>query len=264
MAKITTNGKKPDQKFGNAFIRLFILEDGNLWHEKAAPFVDERPCLLPVPQNLSGLQNSHSGLESISLFSLPPKIGVHPFLENEKTPHRFHFLGRLAVQRLDSLFHYRKNTPIQTILHRIKYHHYPELAEELGRYYGKYLNASGNYSHITAIVPIPLHPSKQEKRGYNQAEEFAKGLAESMDLTLSSKILKKSTQTTTQTKKNRNERAQELSDSFEIFWSKKRKNPHFLLVDDVITTGATLEAAGRKLLEIPGARLSMVSLAVVI
>jgi ComF family protein len=174
------------------------------------------------------------------------------------------FWGRLKVQRLDSLFHYRKNTPIQTILHRIKYHHYPELAEEVGRYYGKYLRSSGNYSHITAIVPIPLHPSKLEKRGYNQAEEFAKGLAETMQLKLSSKILKKSTQTTTQTKKNRNERAQELSDSFEVFWSKKSKNPHFLLVDDVITTGATLEAAGKKLLEIPGARLSMVSLAVVI
>jgi len=181
----------------------------------------------------------------------------------KKHPMEAFFWGRLKVERMDAQFHYRKNSPIQTILHRIKYHHYPELAQEIGRNYGKFLKSSGNYSQISAIVPIPLHPEKLRKRGYNQAEKWAQGLAESMNLPVETRLLKKTTKTSTQTKKNREKRSQELANSFEVVSYCNKKNPHFLLVDDVITTGATLEAAGKKLLEIPGSKISIVSLAIV-
>lgn len=174
------------------------------------------------------------------------------------------FWGRVPIQRIDALFHYRKNSPIQTILHRIKYHHYPELAEELGRYYGNYLAKSGKYTEVDWLVPIPMHPKKERERGYNQAACFAKGISESLKIPIHQKIIHKSMLSSSQTKKNRSERNRELAQSFSLNPRFRKVNQHFLLVDDVLTTGATLDAAASQLLNLKGAKVSIVTLAVVI
>lgn len=188
---------------------------------------------------------------------------THSWKMNQHPMHAL-FWGRIPIERIDSLFHYRKNSPIQTVLHRIKYHHYPELAEELGRYYGKYLAKSGKYQRIDWLVPIPMHPKKELERGYNQAHCFAKGLSETMNIPVHQKILQKTSYTFTQTQKNRTERNRELAQSFSINPRFRRSNQHFVLVDDVLTTGATLDAAASQLLKIKGAKVSIVTLAVVI
>ena len=142
----------------------------------------------------------------------------------------------------------------------LKYKSKKEIGIELGRLLGNNINESEHFKDIDYIVPVPLHPKKKLIRGYNQSMCIAKGISEIMNVEADDNTLVRNVHTQTQTKKNRIERWQNVKDIFELK-SDKFKDKHILLVDDVITTGSTIEACALKLLEQTD-KLSIASLAV--
>jgi len=117
------------------------------------------------------------------------------------------------------------------------------------------------FSEIDAIVPVPLHPRKQRSRGYNQSKEISKGISESMNRPLISKNIIRQVHTSSQTMKGRYERWENVNGIFKVKNSTALEGKHLLLVDDVVTTGATLEACAEPLLKIPGVMVSIAALA---
>lgn len=186
-----------------------------------------------------------------------PLTDYHLLAEN---PFTERFWGRLPLQNGTSLYHFEKGGRVQRLIHQLKYHHQPEIAYRLGQLHGQSLTSSPYFSGIDLIVPVPLHPKKQHQRGYNQSDYYARGLADSMELPWSAKVLVRKTHTQTQTQKSRLERFDNVGAVFELNQPEKVKGCHILLVDDVITTGATLEACGVALLEGEMVRLSMATI----
>ena len=171
------------------------------------------------------------------------------------------FWGRLPIQYGVAGFHLSRKNPIHRAIHKLKYHNKPEIAEILGRELGQKLKVT-DIQQMDGIIPVPLHPAKERARGYNQSLFFAKGLAESMQIPVYSKALERKKFTATQTKKNRMERFENVGEVFAIRQADLLEGKHLLLVDDVMTTGATLEMCGQQLLQVQGASLSLATMAI--
>lgn len=174
-----------------------------------------------------------------------PKSNYH--LEKEN-PFFHKFSGRIPVKFVMTLFKFVKRGKVQHLLHALKYKNQPEIGVQLGRVYAADLISENYKNQFDVIVPVPLHPSKKRKRGYNQSEEFGKGLSEILEIPCTEKFLRRVKATTTQTKKSKLNRWENVSEVFEVREEKELKGKRVLLVDDVVTTGATLEACGQKLL----------------
>ena len=171
------------------------------------------------------------------------------------------FWGRVEVEHAASYFNYRKGSRYQNIIHFIKYKGLKELGYEIGLKYGNLLAGSTWVNSVDAIVPVPLHPRKKRKRGYNQSDWIARGIAGIVEKPLSTNNLFRKIYTSTQTRKNRFERWQNVEGIFDVLHPGEFEGKHILLVDDVVTTGATLEACAYKLLKINDTRVSIVTLA---
>lgn len=183
------------------------------------------------------------------------------FHKEHFNPLRQVFDGRVPVEEVTALMSYKKSNRTQKILHSFKYKGQKEVGVVLGEYLGGQLITEERYRGIQFILPIPLHPKKQRKRGYNQSEWLAKGLSKGMGIPYLTDVLVRTQYTDTQTKKNRFARWQNVKEVFEVHHSEKVSHIHVLVCDDVLTTGATMEAAIRKLLEVQGVRVSVVTLA---
>lgn len=168
------------------------------------------------------------------------------------------FDGRLKVECVFSHYLYIHNNPVQSLLREIKYNGAERLAIEEGRKLGK---AIVNNVDVDVIIPLPLHPKKKRKRGYNQAEKISKGLAEILDVEMVAKIAKRKVYNQSQTKFNKYDRWDNVRGIFELSKPSVLENKHVLLVDDVLTTGATLEAFARTFKDIPGIKISIATLA---
>lgn len=168
--------------------------------------------------------------------------------------------GRVHLQAVSSYLYYVKGSIVQNLLYHLKYFNKPEIGNMLGKRYGELLTNSA-FRHVDLIVPVPLHPKKLKKRGYNQSEFFAKGLSERFKVPIEVGNLVRPTRTESQTMKRRYERYENMKDTFEVLRPDVFEQKHLLLVDDVLTTGATIEACSHKLLEIPGVRVSVLTLA---
>lgn len=171
------------------------------------------------------------------------------------------FWGRTEVAAGAALLYFRKDSKVQHIMHRIKYKGEKELATYIGRLSGRRLQKSNRFNGIDAIIPVPLHKAKQRKRGFNQSEYFAMGLAEKMEIPLLADVLLKTTATSSQTKKSRWQRWQNVEEIFTVKNAGKIEGRHILLVDDIVTTGATLEACARKLQQAARCRVSIYTMA---
>lgn len=170
--------------------------------------------------------------------------------------------GRLPMGWGVSAYHFTRKSPIQKALHQLKYHNKPEIGLMIGRELGKRLQVAPLPDRVDAIIPVPLHPKKERIRGYNQSAMFAQGLSETMQVPVLGKCLLRKSFTSTQTRKKRMERFQNVGDVFVVEHQQLLEGKHLLLVDDVLTTGATLEMCGHALLAVTGARLSLATIAI--
>jgi ComF family protein len=171
------------------------------------------------------------------------------------------FYGRVEIEYATSFFYFSKGSKYQSLLHNLKYKGMKELGEEIGKHFGIDLMQSPQFSSVDVICPVPLHPQKEKKRGYNQSWWIASGIARQMQKELSDDNLKRLTATETQTRKNRFERWQNVEGIFELFHPEKFSGKHILLVDDVVTTGSTLEACAQAILSKTNAKVSIATLA---
>jgi len=187
-----------------------------------------------------------------------PKTNFHRQTEN---PLAQIFWGRIQLQSVSAYFYFSKGGKIQHLMHQFKYRGRPEIGVYLGKLYGSELIQEKCFHEISLIIPVPLHPNKLRKRGYNQSEKFAEGLAQVMQKELDTTTLIRTYASETQTKKARFSRWENVKEIFSITDHEKILHRHILLVDDVITTGATIEACASQLLQYEGTVVSVASLA---
>ena len=188
-----------------------------------------------------------------------PRTNYHLLTDN---PVEKRFWGKAPIFRGTSFFFFQKGSPFQKLLHELKYKGNKEIGEILGRYAAAELLNSPDFCSIDIIIPIPLHPKRFAQRGYNQSEWIGKGLSAVLDKPQDTNTLKRVKQTTTQTKKSVFERFENTEGIFELSGAKELEGKHLLLIDDVLTTGSTLNAAINTLLNIPNVKISIFTLAI--
>ena len=170
------------------------------------------------------------------------------------------FWGRLQLMSATAQYYFTKESLMQRLMHQFKYRGNKDLGLQLGRLMGISLKETNRFDHIDALVPLPLFPSKEKKRGYNQATILCEGIAEIWPLPVLKDAVTRPQHTDTQTKKGRIERWKNIEGKFELVKPAAVQNKHLLLVDDVVTTGATLESCGSELLKAENVRLSIATL----
>lgn len=168
--------------------------------------------------------------------------------------------GRIPFKQASAYLYFQKGLRVQNLMHQLKYNSKPEVAYKLGEMYGAKLLDSEMMQGIDAIVPVPLHPARFKKRGYNQSEHFAQGLSASLKIPVNSSLIR-SVHTQTQTRKSRFMRYENMKEVFDVAQRHNLENKHVLLVDDVITTGATIEACALELTKINGLTITIATIA---
>lgn len=170
--------------------------------------------------------------------------------------------GRVKLQNATALLHFSKRGITQQLLHKLKYKGHEDIGAYMGKWIGAELKASNAYNTIDVVVPVPLHKRKLRKRGYNQVAKFGKEIAAALDVDYNDEVLLKKSAVKTQVFKSRTRRFDRDDKLFEIKNGEQLRNKNILLVDDIITTGATVEACADALNKIEGIGLSLVTLAI--
>lgn len=216
---------------------------------------------LIYPLTCAACGNSLYGHEEIlcshCLIHLPKTL----YHKDPNNPLLHLFWGKIPIETISSFYFYNKGNKVQHLIHELKYNNRPEIGIFLGKLYGNFLKQDKRLYSVDKIIPVPLHKSRLKKRGYNQAEKFAQGLSESTEIPYDITSFIRNEATETQTRKTKQERWENVKDKFEVTHPEEIKGKHILLVDDVITTGSTLEACARLLLEQDGVKISMASIA---
>lgn len=172
------------------------------------------------------------------------------------------FYGRIPVENATSLLVFDKKGVVQKLIHSLKYKGQQEIGSFLGSWLGNELKEVDRYREVTVVIPVPLHKLKLKKRGYNQVEKFGKEIAAALQVPYRDQNLLKISSSATQTLKKRFARWGSIGETFVLENPEILENAHILLVDDLVTTGATLEACAEKLLKIPGIKISIATMAV--
>jgi ComF family protein len=171
------------------------------------------------------------------------------------------FWGRCVIEKAAAFSYYNKGSRIRNLIHNLKYKGIKEIGYELGRIYGLSLKSSGFTADIDLIIPVPLHPSKKRIRGFNQSDLISQGLAGVTGLSVDTNTLVRTLVSVTQTKRSRYERWTNVEGIFHVTNPEIIKDMHILLVDDVITTGSTIESCANELLKVEGVKVSVIALA---
>lgn len=171
------------------------------------------------------------------------------------------FWGKFPVHSAGAYYYFKKGGHVQKILHQLKYKNSPEIGIKIGQLFGHEILTSG-CDIPDLIIPIPLHPKKLKIRGYNQSECFGTGLSKTLNIPMDTTNFVRNTFTETQTKKTRFDRWNNVKDIFLCINPDAFTNKHILLIDDVITTGSTIESAATKLLSYKNIRISIASIAI--
>ncbi len=187
-----------------------------------------------------------------------PRTNYHIESEN---PVAQLFWGRCLIEKAAAFSYYNKGSRIRKLVHNLKYKGIKEIGFELGRIYALSLKSSGFTSDIDLIIPVPLHPAKKRIRGFNQSDIISEGLAAVTGLIVDTTSLIRTTVSATQTRRSRYERWTNVEGIFQVKDTETLKGRHILLVDDVITTGSTIESCANELLKVEGVRVSVVALA---
>jgi len=186
-----------------------------------------------------------------------PKTNFH---KHKINPVAQSLWGRANIENATAYYFFEKGSKFQNLIHAIKYKGQKELGLELGKLFGQELRDT-KFNLVDEVIPVPLHPQKKRKRGFNQSEWIAMGLAESLNKTLNTKQLYRALANPTQTNKNRYERWENVEGIFDLKNPEALKEKHILLVDDVLTTGSTADACAQAILKTNGTKLSLAVLA---
>jgi ComF family protein len=178
---------------------------------------------------------------------------LHPDNPMEKL-----FWGRIPLHGAAALYYFTKESLMQHLVHQLKYRSQKQLGIYMGKLAGHALTR--RFNDIDALIPLPLFPSKERKRGYNQSRLLCEGISMVLEKPVLDKVVIRTTHTESQTKKNRIERWQNMEGKFELKDAAGIAGKHVLLIDDVVTTGATLEACARELLKAENVQLSIATL----
>lgn len=190
------------------------------------------------------------------LYKLPR---THNFKEPDNDAEKL-MAGRIPFVRIASYCVYAKGGTLPPLIYHLKYRHKEDIGLLLGRMFGKDLMGSDFLDPVELIVPVPLHPKREKSRGFNQAEIIAKGLSQTTGLPVSTNNLIRVIYNPTQTKRTKTQRWENVKDIFKVADPIAFEGKHLLLVDDVITTGSTLEACGAALQACKGLKISIATL----
>ena len=171
------------------------------------------------------------------------------------------FYGKIAIEHASALLYFNKKGIVQELIHNLKYKGHEEIGTVLGNWYVEDLKELVLETPFDIVIPVPLHPKKFRERGYNQVTTFGKALAKGLKIDYNDAVLYRKKYSKTQSKKNLIGRSDNIENIFDVIFTEENQNKHFLIVDDVLTTGATLEACSKALLKIPGAKISIVCMA---
>lgn len=188
-----------------------------------------------------------------------PKTNFHFEKDN---PVMRQFWGKTDVFSATAYYYFSKGSKVQQLLHNLKYNGKKEIGFEVGKIFGRELKESSLFRSVNCVVPVPLHPVKKKKRGYNQSDFIADGIAEGMRIPCEKEVLVRSIATSSQTKKSAFERWLNVTSIFKVRNEDRISEKHILLVDDVITTGSTFESCVDTLLSVPGTKVSIAAIAV--
>lgn len=183
------------------------------------------------------------------------------FAQHANNPIEKIFWGRIPLVAAHSEFYFSKESLIQQLIHQLKYKSNTAIGFYLGELMGKSLLTSNRFNNIDALIPLPLYPNKERKRGYNQAAIICDGMSAVMNVPVIKNNVLRQRYTDTQTKKRRTERWENVAGSFIIKDEGILRGKNLLLVDDVVTTGATLEACGNIIVAIENVKLNIATLA---
>lgn len=184
---------------------------------------------------------------------------THYHLVNDNPVEKI-FWGRVPIEKATAYFLYQKGSNYQKILHQLKYKGLRGIGLEMGKHFGAELLQNNYFGEVDCLLPVPLHPRKERKRGYNQSLAIAEGLAQMLGKEIISDVLYRTHYSETQTQKGRFERWQNVSELFSLKNGARIEGKHVLLVDDVVTTGSTLEACAKALLTVPNVKVSVATL----
>lgn len=169
--------------------------------------------------------------------------------------------GKVKIQQASCLLYYVKQGIVSNLLHQLKYNNQPKIAFILGQLYAELLADAQAFPAADYLVSVPIHPKKLKQRGYNQVDGFALALAQHFQIPIHPSVLIKVKQTTSQTTKTFQERIKSKPAVFQLQFTPDLIGKHFLLLDDILTTGSTLETCARLLLQIPDSKVSILCLA---
>ncbi len=171
------------------------------------------------------------------------------------------FYGKIDMQFASAFLYFHKKGMVQELIHNLKYKGHQEIGTILGNWYVEDLKELQLNMPFDAVIPVPLHKKKLKERGYNQVTTFGKAIASGFEIPFNDKILLRKIYSKTQSKKNLLGRSENIENIFDVEFNETDHNKHFLIVDDVLTTGATIEACSRALLKIPGSKISVICMA---
>ena len=187
-----------------------------------------------------------------------PRANFHTMKDN---PLEQAFWGRCRIESAAAFSYFHKGSRIRRLIHRLKYDGVKEVGHELGKIYGVSLKSSNFINSIDIIVPVPLHKSKKRSRGFNQSEIISEGLSEATGLPVVANAVERIIATSTQTKRSRMERWENVEEIFALKKPELLAGKHILLVDDVVTSGATIESCANEILKADGAKVSIAAIA---
>jgi ComF family protein len=172
------------------------------------------------------------------------------------------FWGRVNIVKATSFFFFHKESKYRKLLHKLKYQGRKDIGIKLGQLCGSELIKDNAFTNIDYIIPVPLHKNKQHKRGFNQSEMIAIGLQDFLPAKVQIDVLFRKKDTESQTRKNRDERWENLRDVFDVKNINKLRNKNILLVDDILTTGATIESCINALNKIENIQINVLTIAI--
>lgn len=213
------------------------------------------------PKTCSGCSSYLTANETIICTTCRHDIPLTNHYLNQENEAFKKFYGRVAVRHVSCFVYFHKKGIVQEMIHNLKYRGHQEVGSMLGNWYAADLKSVAEVTSATCIIPVPLHKRKLRERGYNQVATFGKALSTQLSLPYNDKVLIRKVYSKTQSKKNLLGRTEGIQSTFDVNFTTDDHNKHFLLIDDVITTGATLEACSKALLKIPGASISIVCMA---